>query len=114
MTSQDRRRFLRSVATNAGAAAALTTFPPVIQRALAIPAHNATGTIQDVEHIVILMQENRSFDHYYGAMNGVRGFADRFPIPVPDAPSIVGKTVWTQPNETAGATPAAISPFRLN
>jgi phospholipase C len=35
--------------------------------------------------VVILMQENRSFDHYFGALNGVRGFADRFPIPLPDA-----------------------------
>src|SRR5450759_3980242 len=34
----------------------------------------ATGTIQDVQHVVILMQENRSFDHYFGAMKGVRGF----------------------------------------
>jgi len=36
----------------------------------------ATGTIQDVQHVVILMQENRSFDHYYGSMKGVRGFND--------------------------------------
>ena len=35
-----------------------------------------TGTIQDVKHVVILMQENRSFDHYFGTMNGVRGFND--------------------------------------
>ena len=41
-------------------------FPPVIARALAIPANNRTGTIADVEHVVILMQENRSFDHYFG------------------------------------------------
>jgi hypothetical protein len=25
-----------------------------------------TGTIADVKHVVILMQENRSFDHYFG------------------------------------------------
>ena len=114
MSSSDRRKFLRSMANTAGATAALSTFPPLIQRALAIPANRVTGTIQDVEHIVILMQENRSFDHYYGTMNGVRGFADRFPVPVPDAPAISGRTVWVQPNETAGATPPAIAPFRLN
>ena len=34
------------------------------------------GTIQDVKHVVILMQENISFDHYYGTMRGVRGFND--------------------------------------
>ena len=111
---QDRRRFLRSLATKAGAAAAINAFPPVIQRALAIPANRATGTINDVEHIVILMQENRSFDHYYGTLNGVRGFADRFPVPVPDAPGISGRTVWVQPNEDAAGTPPAIAPFRLN
>jgi phospholipase C len=37
----------------------------------------ATGTIQDVQHVVILMQENRSFDHYFGCMGGVRGYNDR-------------------------------------
>ena len=45
-------------------------------------ADRRTGTIEDVDHIVLLMMENRSFDHYFGSMNGVRGFADRFPIPV--------------------------------
>ncbi len=39
-------------------------------------ARAATGTIQDVQHVVILMQENRSFDHYFGTLHGVRGFND--------------------------------------
>ena len=39
-------------------------------------ARAATGTIQDVQHVVILMQENRSFDHYFGSLKGVRGFND--------------------------------------
>ena len=47
-----------------------------IGRALAIPANNRTGTLRDVEHIVVLMQENRSFDHYFGTLRGVRGFND--------------------------------------
>ncbi len=34
------------------------------------------GTIQDVQHVVILMQENRSFSHYFGSLRGVRGFND--------------------------------------
>jgi phospholipase C len=34
-------------------------------------------TLDSIEHVVILMQENRSFDHYYGTMKGVRGFGDR-------------------------------------
>ncbi|WP_313634379.1 hypothetical protein, partial [Massilia timonae] len=61
MTS--RRRFLSSSARAGIAAATYAAFPPAIQRALAIPANNATGTIRDVEHVVILMQENRAFDH---------------------------------------------------
>ena len=31
----------------------------------------------DIKHVVILMQENRSLDHYFGTMHGVRGFDDR-------------------------------------
>lgn len=57
-------------------AAALAAFHQY-SKALAIPANNKTGTIQDVEHVIILMQENRSFDHYFGTLKGVRGFADR-------------------------------------
>lgn len=91
-----RRRFLRHTATAGGALGALSMFPPAIRQALAIPADRRTGTIDDVAHIVVLMQENRSFDHYFGTMPGVRGFADRFPIPVRDAPGLRRKTVWLQ------------------
>ena len=49
--------------------------------------------------------ENRGFDHYFGSMNGVRGFADRFPIPVPDVAGLLqGKTVWYQRNDKATGT----------
>ena len=110
----NRRNFLRTAATAAGSSAALAMFPPAIQKALAIQANNATGTIKDVEHIVVLTQENRSFDHYFGSLNGVRGFADRFPIPVATRNGVSGKTVWFQPNATPGASPAWIAPFHLN
>ncbi|HEY0064612.1 MAG TPA: phospholipase C, phosphocholine-specific [Telluria sp.] len=63
-----------------------------------------TGTIMDVAHIVILMQENRSFDHYFGTLKGVRGFGDRFPIPLPEQDN-----VWFQRD---GAT--IVSPFHLD
>jgi len=109
----NRRDFLRQ-ALSATAAGTALAFPPVIRRALAIPAHRRTGTINDVEHVVILMQENRSFDHYFGTLNGVRGFGDRFPIPVPDAPGIARKTVWFQATAPTGAGPAAVAPFRLD
>jgi phospholipase C len=91
---------------NAGfAAATYAGFPPSIRRALAIPAHNATGTIRDVEHVVILMQENRSFDQYFGTLRGVRGFGDRFTIPLPD-----GRSVWQQD----GANGVPVLPFHLD
>jgi phospholipase C len=47
-----------------------------LARALAIPAVKGSGTIQDVAHVVVLTQENRSFDHYFGALRGVRGWSD--------------------------------------
>lgn len=100
MTQIDRRRLL-------ALGAASLALPAAIQRAWAIEAKSVTGTIQDVEHVVILMQENRSFDHYFGTMNGVRGFGDRFPIPLSG-----GRTVWAQ-GHTKSAPPA-IAPFPLN
>src|SRR5581483_2536928 len=36
----------------------------------------AGGDIGAIEHVVMLMQENRSFDHYFGTLKGVRGFDD--------------------------------------
>ncbi len=79
MQNLDRRKFIK-VAAKAGLANAL--WPALIKKATAVAAYNKTGTIKDVQHIVILMQENRSFDHYFGTMRGVRGFGDRFPIPL--------------------------------
>jgi len=99
-----RREFLRRTAGLVGAAAGFSALPPVIRRALAIEPSQPTGTINDVGHVVILMQENRSFDHYFGTLRGVRGFGDRFAIPL-----ATGKPVWFQSN---GATD--IPPFRLD
>src|SRR5579864_7512193 len=107
MTSTSRRRFLQTVASSAGAAAALTALPESIRNALAVPAFSRTGTIRDVEHIVVFMQENRSFDHYFGHLRGVRGYNDRFPIPLPD-----GRPVWFQPR--AEAPDQAVLPFHLD
>ena len=109
MPGRDRRDFIKSLLAG-GAAAALY---PSLARAFEIPAHSRTGTIHDVEHVVILTQENRAFDHYFGAMNGVRGFGDRFVIPAPDAGPRQGRTIFVQPNEH-DAEPHLIAPFRLN
>ena len=102
----DRRRLLLA----AGASA----FAPAIARALSIPADVRTGTVADVDHVVILMQENRSFDHYFGAMKGVRGFGDPLPIPVADAPDRENGTCWVQASPGRPGRPAVIAPFPLN
>ena len=52
-----------------------------------------TGTIADVKHVVILMQENRSFDHYFGTLSGVRGFADKQALTYQN-----GTSVFQQPD----------------
>lgn len=36
----------------------------------------ADGSLADIKHVVLFMQENRAFDHYFGTMAGVRGFTD--------------------------------------
>jgi len=107
MTSKNRRDFLRSAAQAAGSFATLSMLPPGIRNALAIPAHNRTGTIRDVEHIVVLMQENRSFDHYFGTLKGVRGFGDTRAINLAN-----GKPVWYQPSTTDTAGADYVLPFR--
>ncbi len=89
----NRRAFLRASAGGFAASAALGLLPATVRRAMAIPAHKVTGTIMDVEHVVIFMQENRSFDHYFGAFNGVRGFGDPRPQRLPG-----GASVWRQPS----------------
>ncbi|MBU1271451.1 MAG: phospholipase C, phosphocholine-specific [Alphaproteobacteria bacterium] len=85
---------------------------PSLARALSIAPKVRTGTIQDVEHVVILMQENRSFDHYFGTMNGVRGFSDPHPAP---APGVDGRArdVLLQ-HDGGGEGPAWLAPFPLN
>jgi phospholipase C len=87
--SSDRRDFLKVLTT----AAATAAFPASIARALALPANNRTRTIEDVEHIVFMMQENRSFDHYFGTLRGVRGYGDPRAVTLP-----TGKSVWHQPD----------------
>jgi phospholipase C len=72
---QTRRDFLKLAAIASGAAGISGLVPDSIQRAYAIePAPGSTYL--DAEHIVILMQENRSFDHAFGTLRGVRGFND--------------------------------------
>ena len=73
-----RRQLLKGGAAF-GAGAATGLLSPAALKALAAPA--APGRITDIDHVVILIQENRSFDHYFGTYPGVRGFADPHAIP---------------------------------
>jgi len=91
MSHTDRRTFLQLMGVTA-----LTTLKANIAKALEIPANDRTGTIEDVEHIVILMQENRPFDHHFGTLRGVRGFND------PRAVNI------NLPLQGGGTTPASV------
>jgi phospholipase C len=107
MATQTRRNFLKLSAGLAGATAATAMFPDAIRRALAIEPSTVTGTIQDVQHIVVFMQENRSFDHYLGHLSGVRGYNDRFPVTLPN-----GQPVWYQPRQEDPSQ--TIAPFRYD
>ncbi|MFI3198242.1 MAG: phospholipase C, phosphocholine-specific [Methylococcaceae bacterium] len=106
MKSSDRRKFIKIMGSGSLAAA----LPLSISKALAIPANNRTGTIADVEHIVILTQENQSFDHYFGTLRGVRGFSDPRAVNLPN-----GRPVWFQPNipDDFGLGADELPPFRV-
>ncbi|MCM6778737.1 phospholipase C, phosphocholine-specific [Nocardia sp. CDC159] len=80
--------------------------PEDMATALAEPRRR--GTLDEVEHVVILMQENRSFDHYYGTMAGVRGFGDRAALRLPGG----GDPVFRQPD--AGSGTGYLLPFRVD
>lgn len=108
MSGISRRQFL----VGSGLAGLAMAYPQ-IARALSIPARVKSGTIEDVQHVVILMQENRSFDHYFGTMPGVRGFSDPYPAPVKAVAGMAERTVFTQLN-TSQPGPELISPFPLN
>jgi phospholipase C len=99
-----RREFLKKASLLAGGSGLLNVLPPAIARAMMIdPAPGSTYL--DAEHIVLLMQENRSFDHIYGTLQGVRGFNDPRVIRLPNQ-----NLVWLQSNKE-GET---FAPFRFD
>jgi phospholipase C len=98
-----RRGFLKAAAIS-GAGGLTGDLIGSIRAAFAIEPR-PHSTFLDAEHVVILMQENRSFDHAFGTLKGVRGFNDPRAITLPD-----GNPVWVQ----ATAAGERYVPFRLN
>ena len=89
-----RRGFLGGGAALAGAAALAGYLPDSVLKAQAASAATkSTFDLSQVKHLVFLMQENRSFDHYFGTFPGVRGFSDPKAIKLPD-----GRSVFQQPD----------------
>jgi len=99
-----RREFLQRAALLSGGLGTLAAIPQSILKAMAIEPDAGT-TFMDAEHVVILMQENRSFDHALGSLKGVRGFGDPRAITIPG-----GNPVWLQ-TDVRGET---FAPFGLN
>ncbi|SEW48567.1 phospholipase C [Chryseobacterium wanjuense] len=81
-----RREFLEKSGLLLAGLGTSNVLHPSILKALTI-APAAESTFYDAEHVVILMQENRSFDHAFGAMKGVRGFLDQRTFIKPDGHS---------------------------
>jgi phospholipase C len=87
-----RRQFVASAAAVAGAAGLAGSLPDALQRA-AEAAPLGGFNLSQVKHLVFLMQENRSFDHYFGTFPGTRGFSDPTAIRLPN-----GRKVFQQPD----------------
>ena len=87
-----RRRLLTNTAQLTSLAAASMLMPPNVQKLMAQPPRRV-GTLKDIKHVVLLMQENRSFDHYFGTLSGVRGFGDPDPLMLS-----TGRNVFHQPD----------------
>jgi phospholipase C len=118
MPELTRRRLLTAAGAAATATFAAEFLPANVRKALASGPARGSGKLSDIKHVVILMQENRSFDHYFGTLPGVAGFSDRSAITLPG-----GQPVWYQPTPVTPppASPAEYTnpdgyllPFRLN
>ncbi|MGW0606865.1 phosphocholine-specific phospholipase C [Streptomyces sp. NPDC002640] len=86
-----RRTVLGGIAAGVGA----SLLPPSLLEAMALPLR--PGGLDAVEHVIVLMQENRSFDNYFGTLRGVRGFGDPAPLRLPH-----GGSVFQQPRRGGG------------
>jgi phospholipase C len=100
-----RRSVIMGAAAVAGAAGMSGLLPKSLASAAA--AEPATFDLSKIKHVVYVMQENRSFDHYFGTFPGVRGFDD------PTAMTLAnGNSVFMQPDP---ANPAGyLRPFHMD
>ena len=101
------RRALLGSAAAVGAGSALGLLPVSVQRAMA--ASTAGSSLSSVKHIVILMQENRSFDHYFGTLQGVRGYGDTSLLRFPSS-----SNVWNQSTKGSSSGGKILEPWHLN
>lgn len=104
-----RRVVLGGAAAVAGGIGMASLLPASFQKALAQPA--PAGDLSSIKHIVLYMQENRSFDHYFGTLNGVRGYGDPTVLP-----SRSGGSLFAQPTSGPAADDAAtaqVRPFKV-
>jgi phospholipase C len=64
---------------------------------------NGCAKVTDIDHVVILIQENRSFDHYFGSYKGVKGFNEQ-------------SAAFQQPypGNTSNAPDGVLLPFHLD
>ncbi|GAB2718824.1 phosphocholine-specific phospholipase C [Nocardia thraciensis] len=103
MPGLSRRHLFGSAITLAAGSATMSLLPPSLHRAMAAPV--PPGGMGAIEHVILLMQENRSFDHYFGSLRGVRGFSDAAPLRLRN-----GASVFRQPTSTPNE---AVLPFSL-
>ncbi|MCE6989855.1 phosphocholine-specific phospholipase C [Dyadobacter sp. CY323] len=89
----NRREFLKKAMLLTGGVALTELLHASILKAMQIEPADGSS-FSDAEHVVFLMQENRSFDHMFGSLQGVRGFNDPRSISLPNA-----NKVWLQTNE---------------
>lgn len=101
---ESRRDFIKKAGLLAGAFGMFNALPESIQAALRINPSEGS-TYLDAEHIIMLMQENRSFDHSFGSLKGVRGFNDPRAIRLPN-----GNPIWLQSYKNGDT----YLPFRLD
>ncbi|MBV9922250.1 MAG: phospholipase [Pseudonocardia sp.] len=107
MAGLTRRRLLAAAASSAAVATAAALLPPNVRREVVAPPPSRRASLRDVRHVVLLMQENRSFDHYFGTLAGVRGFGDPGALWLPD-----GSSVFQQPDPLNPA--GHVLPFHLD